>query len=42
MNGYASSELANAINTYLPDEFDEISPSLNSRNSPDASKTSTP
>jgi hypothetical protein len=42
MNGYASSELANAINTYLPDEFDEISPSLHSRNSPDASKTSTP
>jgi hypothetical protein len=42
MNGYASSELANALNTYLPEEFDEISPLLHARNSPDASKTSTP
>jgi hypothetical protein len=42
MNGYVPPELANALNTYLPEEFDEISPLLHSRNSPYASKTSTP
>ena len=41
MNGYVPPELANALNTYLPEEFDEITPFLYSRNSPDASKTST-
>lgn len=40
MSDCVSSELATAINTYLPGEFDEISPLLHSRNSPDASKTS--
>jgi len=42
MNGYAPSELSTALNTYLPKEFDQISPFFHSRNSPDASKTSTP
>ena len=42
MNSYALSELATAFNTYLPEEFDQISPLLHSRNSPDASKTSNP
>jgi hypothetical protein len=42
MNKYADSELATALNNYLPDEFDKINPLLHSRNSPDASKTSTP
>ena len=40
MNSYALSELATAFTTYLPGEFDQISPLLHSRNSPDASKTS--
>ncbi|HEY4899743.1 MAG TPA: hypothetical protein VIH91_02875 [Terriglobales bacterium] len=42
MNNYAGSELATALNNYLPDEFDKINPLLYSRNSPDASKSSTP
>ena len=42
MNSYALSGLATAFSTYLPREFDQISPLLYSRNSPDASKTSTP
>jgi hypothetical protein len=42
MNRYARSEIATALSTYLPEEFDQISPFLHSRNSPDASKTSTP
>ncbi len=42
MNKYASSELATAFSAHLPEEFDQISPLLHSRNSPDASKTSTP
>lgn len=37
---YNPSELAEAINKFLPDEFDQISPLLHSRNSPDASKSS--
>jgi len=32
MNSYVHSELATAFNTYLPKEFDEISPLLHSRN----------
>ena len=40
MDGYSNSELAIALNAYLPDEFDQLSPLLNSRNSPHASKTS--
>jgi hypothetical protein len=42
INGYNPSELAEAINKFLPDEFDQISPLLNSRNSPNASKSSSP
>jgi hypothetical protein len=37
---YNPSELAEAINKFLPDEFHQISPLLNSRNSPNASKSS--
>jgi Tfp pilus assembly major pilin PilA len=37
---YVDSELANAFNAYLPDQFDKISLLLHSRNSHDASKTS--
>jgi hypothetical protein len=40
MTRYEQSELSNAFVTYMPEEFDEISPLLHSRNSPDASKTS--
>lgn len=40
MNGCVPSELA-SVNTYLPEEFGQISPSLNSRNSPDARKCRT-
>ncbi len=40
MNSYSPSELATAINAHLPNEFNQISPLLNSRNSPNASKTS--
>jgi len=42
MNNYAGAQLATALNNYLPDEFDKIDPLLYSRNSPDASKSSTP
>lgn len=42
MNGCLPSELATAFNTYLPKEFDEISPLLHSRNSHHASKTPGP
>jgi len=42
MNSYDLPELATALNTYLPKEFDQISPFLHSRNSPGASKSSTP
>jgi hypothetical protein len=42
MSSYTPSELAEAINKYLPDDFDQISPLLNSRNSPNASKSSSP
>jgi hypothetical protein len=41
MDDYSQSELAIALNAYLPDEFDRLSALLNSRNSPKASKTST-
>ncbi len=40
MSSYISSELAQAMVKYLPDEFHQISPLLNSRNSPNASKSS--
>ena len=40
MSNYISSELAQAMVKYLPDEFDQISPLLNSRNSSNASKSS--
>ncbi len=42
MNSYALFELATAFSTYLPEKFDQISPLLHSRNSPEASKTPTP
>jgi hypothetical protein len=42
MSSYVPSELATAFNTYLPKEFDEISPLLHSRNSHHASKTPGP
>ena len=42
MSSYSPSELAQAINKFLPEEFDQISPLLNSRNSPNASKSSSP
>jgi hypothetical protein len=41
-NSYSPSELAEAINKFLPDEFEQISRLLNSRNSPNASKSSSP
>jgi hypothetical protein len=41
MNECAPSELATAVNIYLPGEFDEITSLLHSRNSPSASKIST-
>ena len=41
MNNYADSELAVALNSCLPKEFDEIRLHLHTRNSPHASKTST-
>jgi len=40
MKDCAPAELANAVSVYLPEEFDEITPLLHSRNSPDASKSS--
>jgi hypothetical protein len=42
MSSYSRPELADAIVRYLPEEFDRISPLLNSRNSPNASKSSSP
>src|SRR5205814_10351908 len=41
MNDCVPSELATAVNAYLPEEFDQIAPLTHSRNSPSASKTST-
>ncbi len=38
MNGYADSELADAFNFYLPQEFAQITALLRSRNSHHASK----
>jgi hypothetical protein len=40
MDDYSQSELAIALNAYLPSEFDRLVALLNSRNSPNASKTS--
>jgi len=40
MNSYTRPELATAINTHLPNEFDQVSPLINSHNSQNASKTS--
>jgi hypothetical protein len=42
MSIYSRPELADAIVKYLAEEFDRISPLLNSRNSPNASKSSSP
>ena len=41
MSRYADSELANAFITYLPEEFDKVSPLLHSRDSRRASKNPT-
>ena len=38
MDSYRAPDLATAINKYLPEEFDEISELLNSRNSRNASQ----
>jgi len=42
MAHYADAEFANALNAYLPAEFDVLSPLLRSRNSRDASKNPRP
>jgi hypothetical protein len=39
LNSYSRPELATAINTHLPNEFDQIGPLINSHNSQNASKT---